>query len=253
MSERHKRDWEDLAAVDPLWAVLSASGLKGGRWELERFLATGEAEVEALLTASGQLGRPALRRRVLEFGCGVGRVARPLAARFEEYVGIDVAEGMVSRARELHSDLPNCTFVASSAPDLAIFRNAAFDLVYSNLVLQHLPERAAVERYLAEFLRVARPDGIVVFQLPAGLRLRRRLQLRRRLYRLLRAVGLGAHLLQRRLRLHPIRLLAIPEAEVRAHLERHGGEVALVTTEDENGISSRRYYVTAAPRRQSGR
>jgi len=253
VSERHKRDWEDLAAVDPLWAVLSASGRRGGRWELEQFLATGRSDVEAALAASGQLGRPALHRRVLEFGCGVGRVARPLAARFEEYVGIDVAEGMVSRARELHSDLSNCTFVASSAPDLAIFRDEAFDLVYSNLVLQHLPERTAVERYLAEFLRVVRPDGIVVFQLPAGLGLLRRLQPRRRLYRLLRGLGLGAPFLQRRLGLHPIRLLAIPEAEIRAHLERHGGKAALVTAEDANGISSRRYYVTAAPRRKSDR
>jgi SAM-dependent methyltransferase len=253
VSERHKRDWEELAAVDPLWAVLSAGGLKGGRWDLERFLATGPADVEAVLAASGQLGRPALRRRVLEFGCGVGRVARPFASLFDEYVGIDVAEGMVSQARKLHSDLPNCTFVVSSAPGLGMFRDAAFDLVYSNLVLQHLPERAAVERYLDEFLRVVRPDGIVVFQLPAHLGLRQRLQPRRRLYRLLRGLGLGAHFLQRRLGLHPIRLLAVPEAEIRAHLERHGGTVALVTAEDASGISSRRYYVTAAPRRQSER
>src|SRR5204863_2500144 len=126
---------------------LSADGLRGGRWELERFLATGEADVEAALAPSDRSGRPAGRGRVLDFGCGVGRLARPFAARFDEYVGVDVAEGMVARARELHADLANCTFAA--AADLAQLPDASFDLVYSNLVLQHLPDRAAVERYLA--------------------------------------------------------------------------------------------------------
>jgi SAM-dependent methyltransferase len=248
VSHRHKQDWEELASVDPLWAVLGTGGAKRGRWQLERFLATGEADVEAAVAESARLGRPAGRKRVLDFGCGIGRLARPFASRFDEYVGVDVAEAMVARARELHSDLASCTFVASSAPDLAIFRDASFDLVYSNLVLQHLPERSAVERYLAELLRVVRPDGIAVFQLPARLGLRQRLQPRRRLYRLLRGLGVGAQLLQRRLRLHPVRLLAIPEAETRSFLERHGGKVELVTAEEAKGISSRRYYVIAAPR-----
>ena len=225
--------------------MLSADGLRGGRWDLERFLATGEADVAAALAPSDELGLPAARGRVLDLGCGVGRLARPFASRFGEYVGIDVAEGMVARARELHADLENCTFVAAAA--LAQLPDASFDLVYSNLVLQHLPDRAAVERYLADFLRVVRPDGIVIFQLPASLKLRQRLQPRRRIYRLLRALGLGARLLQR-LGVHPIRLLAVPEAETRAFLAHHGGRVAHVTAEELSGVSSRRYYVIAAPR-----
>jgi SAM-dependent methyltransferase len=248
VSERQRRDWEDLAAVDPLWAVLSVPELRGGRWDLERFLATGEADVETTLAATATLGRPASTKRVLDFGCGVGRLARPFAARFDEYVGVDVAERMVDRARALHADLPNCTFVASAAQDLRIFRAESFDLVFSNLVLQHLRTRAAVEHYLAEFVRVVRPDGIVAFQLPSSLSRLRRLQLRRRVYAALRAAGVGPGFLQRRLGLHPLGLLAIPEAETRAHLERYGGEVALTTAEDADGISSRRYYVIAAPR-----
>jgi SAM-dependent methyltransferase len=247
MSGRHQQDWEDLAAVDPLWAVLSVPELKGGRWNVDRFLATGEADVHAVLAASSTLGRPAAAKRVLDFGCGVGRLARPFSERFDEYVGIDVAEGMINRARTLHADLLNCTFVVSSAPELRIFRDDSFDLVYSNLVLQHLPSRVAVAGFLAEFLRVVRPDGIVAFQLPARLAFRRRLQPRRRMYALLRTLGAGPGFLQQ-LGLHPVRLLAISEATTRALLERHGGEVGLVTSEEAGGVSSRRYYVTAAPR-----
>jgi SAM-dependent methyltransferase len=250
---RHRQDWEDLAAHDPLWAVLSAPELKGGGWKIAPFLATGEADVDALIAAAAELGRPRERGRVLDFGCGVGRLARPFAARFDEYVGIDVARGMVERAGELHADLPSCTFVAHADPDLRLFEDRSFDLVYSNLVLQHLPNRKTAERYLAEFLRVVRADGLIVFQALSALTLLHRLQPTRRLYALLRRLGADAGFLQSRLGLHPIRLLALPEATTRALLERHGGELLRVTGEELGGISSRWYYLTAAPRRQSPR
>ena len=41
-----RREWEELAELDPLWAVLSEPDRKGGRWDLDAFLATGEVEVE---------------------------------------------------------------------------------------------------------------------------------------------------------------------------------------------------------------
>lgn len=248
MTDRNRQDWEDLAAVDPLWAVLSVADLKGGGWDVERFLATGEADVEAALSATAELGLPHRRERVLDFGCGVGRLARPFAMRFREYVGVDAAERMVEQARGLHADLSGCTFVAHGTQDLAPFDDGSFDLVYSSLVLQHLRSPEAVERYLAEFLRVVRADGVVAFQLPASLDLRRRIQPRRRVYRLLRTLGVAPTFLQRRLGLHPIRLLAVPEPEARAALERHGGKILRVDAEDDGGIHSRRYYATAAPR-----
>jgi SAM-dependent methyltransferase len=243
MSERHRRDWEELAAVDPLWAILSDSQRRGGRWETEEFLATGEPEVAPLLAACEELGLPRGRERVLDFGCGVGRLARPFAARFSEYVGLDVAEGMVEQARRVNEGVPGCTFLAGSLDQLEA---ASFDLVYSNLVLQHQPSLAVVESSLAGFLRVVRPDGLVVFQLPAKLRLRQRLQPTRRAYAALRRAGLSAELLQRRLRLHPIRLLALPEADTRQVLERNGGRVLRVVAEELGAISSLRYFVAAA-------
>ena len=41
--ERHRQDWEHLAETDPLWAVLTHPGRKGGRWDVDEFFATGEA------------------------------------------------------------------------------------------------------------------------------------------------------------------------------------------------------------------
>jgi hypothetical protein len=54
-----RRDWEELAEHDPLWAVLSDPARKGGRWDVGEFLETGEREAEETLAAAAELGRPA--------------------------------------------------------------------------------------------------------------------------------------------------------------------------------------------------
>ena len=46
---RHKQEWEELAKVDPLWAILTAPDRRGGGWELAEFFATGEAEISEML------------------------------------------------------------------------------------------------------------------------------------------------------------------------------------------------------------
>ena len=48
-SSRHVRDWEELAELDPLWAVLSDPRRAGGRWPIAEFFATGEGEVSDAL------------------------------------------------------------------------------------------------------------------------------------------------------------------------------------------------------------
>ena len=98
------RDWDDLALVDPFWAVLAADDKRGGGWELSEFLSTGEADVEQILATAAELGRPTRHERALDFGCGVGRLTRALARRFDEAVGIDVSERMLEQARRLNAD-----------------------------------------------------------------------------------------------------------------------------------------------------
>jgi len=37
--------------------------------------------------------------RALDFGCGLGRLTQPLAERFDEAVGVDIAASMIEGAR----------------------------------------------------------------------------------------------------------------------------------------------------------
>jgi SAM-dependent methyltransferase len=242
--DRHREDWERLAEVDPMWAVLTAPGRKGGRWERDEFFATGEAEIEHVLATAAARGRPGGRERALDFGCGVGRLTRALGRRFEHAVGVDISAGMVERAAELNADVSACEFRVNDAPDLAIFEDDSFDFVYSSIVLQHLPSPADIERYVGEFLRVARPDGMVVFGIPRHIPFPWSLQPRRRAYALLRRLGVSEDWMLRRTPLTPMRMTVLPEASVRALLERHGAALAHTESMGVGPVRESRYYVS---------
>ena len=74
---------------------------------------------------------------------------------------------MIDQAQRLNARLPHgCEFRVNAAADLGQLETASFDFVYSSIALQHIPTVAEIERYVSEFLRVVRDDGLVVFGLP---------------------------------------------------------------------------------------
>jgi ubiquinone/menaquinone biosynthesis C-methylase UbiE len=247
--KRHEQDWNELAELDPYWVILTTSGKRFGGWDSDEFFATGPPEVDGLMNRAGQLGHPEQHERALDFGCGLGRVTRALAAHFEECVGVDISEGMVKGARELNANVEGVSFVVNVATDLSVFTDGSFDFVYSNIVLQHVPDRLVIESYIAEFCRVLRPGGLLIFQLPSHIPAIFRLQWRRRLYVGLRSLGFGAPFLYRRLRLLPIAMSYVPEDEIKQLL--HSGVCHLLKVETSSasgllnaGLTSSTYYVT---------
>lgn len=221
----HKRDWEELARLDPYWAILSAPGRERGGWELEAFLETGRPDVDRLVARFGELGVPERRVRALDFGCGVGRHARLLAEHFEEVVGVDISEEMILIARRLNEGVPGLEFVVNAHEHLAGLPDCRFDLVQSVLVLQHLPDEDSILGYVGEMLRVLRPGGLLFFQVPVGEERRRRVQGRRRAYAALRRLGVPAATLYRRLALNPVRMTSVSAERVEARLAEGGGRV----------------------------
>ena len=241
---RLERDWEDLAALDPLWAILADPNRQHGRWDLEEFLATGVREVSDVLGVANELGCMPNRGRALDFGCGVGRLTRALSAEFAECVGVDISSEMIRSARELNADRPKCCFLVNVAPDLALFEAGTFDFVLSLIVLQHMPSGQAALGYLVEFLRVLRPGGLLVFQIPTEIAFLNRRQLRRRAYTLLRELGVSERFLYGRAGLHPVRMIAVPRTKVESAVAASGGVVVQAAPDHlAGGMGSYRYYV----------
>jgi hypothetical protein len=47
--ERLQQSWNAFGEQDPLWAILTIPDRRGGRWDLDEFLATGRADVDEVL------------------------------------------------------------------------------------------------------------------------------------------------------------------------------------------------------------
>lgn len=103
-----------------------------------------------------EVGRDA---RVLDYGCGYGRVMGELSERgFSELRGVDVSAALVERGRGLRPDL-----------DLAVLEDppalphpaAGFDLVVVFAVLTCVPDDEAQRNLVAELTRVLAPGGLL--------------------------------------------------------------------------------------------
>jgi SAM-dependent methyltransferase len=221
---RQRKDWDELAGFNAEWAVLSDPETRFGGWDQERFFATGDEQIAKTMNVAAELDLPKARDSVLDFGCGVGRLSRALSREFEHYVGVDISPGMVARARELAGPDEGRSFVANEAPDLGMFETGRFDMVVSFLVLQHISDRDQIRAYLAEFARVLAPGGLIAFQMPDRLPLIYRLSWRRRVYRMVRALGMSVERAHR-LGLQNMSMQALSESDVRAVFQSAGCEV----------------------------
>jgi SAM-dependent methyltransferase len=159
------RDWTQLGQQDPLWAVCVDPAKRGGHWQVEDFLATGQTEINNALKRLADLGLRTRGQVALDFGCGVGRLTAALSSHFDSVIGVDIAPSMIDHARRLHSANARCRFLLNDQPDLSLFEDATFDLVYSGLVLQHMAPPLA-DCYVREFVRVVRPGGAIVLLVP---------------------------------------------------------------------------------------
>jgi SAM-dependent methyltransferase len=96
----------------------------------------------------------------LEIGYGGGRLLNAAATFFGRAVGVDI-HGEQSAVRGFldRQGRTNAELVTTSGDTLPV-ETASVDLVYSFIVLQHLPRHDVLVRYLAETSRVLRPGGV---------------------------------------------------------------------------------------------
>jgi SAM-dependent methyltransferase len=235
-------DWTRLGKEDPLWAVYVAPGTKGGKWDVDAFFALGREEVDGVFAEFRRLGLTPGRRRALDFGCGVGRLSQALAEHVDEVVGVDISPPMLEKARELDRSGGRCRFVLNEATDLAVVPSGSVDVVYSSLVLQHMPPELA-RGYLREFARILAPGGVAAFQVAS----RPTMSLKGLVFRL--APWPLLRWAQQRLLGYPapMRMSRMTSADVRGELEGTGARLVAAVDDDSYGghWHYTRYFVAA--------
>lgn len=162
-----RQNWERWARVDPMWAVCTDADKRNNQWQAEEFFASGRAEIDALMAQVGQLGKPVPRGAALDFGCGMGRLTQALAQHFDQCTGVDISAKMIELAQQHNAHGDRCRYQLNQTDRLGRFADATFDFIYCSRVLQHMEPTYSLA-YIAEFVRVLRPNGMLVFQLPSG-------------------------------------------------------------------------------------
>ena len=239
---RHQRDWEDLAQLDPLWAIASSDRNRFGGADDDAFMESGRRKVRRIMARLDELQLPRRHGRALDFGCGVGRLTLPLADRFDHVTGVDIAPSMIEQARERAAGRPGIRYVVSDRDDLSVLSGERFDLVYTGLVLQHQPSAAVALAYLRALAGLVVPGGVLAAQVPVAVPPRLRLQHGRRAYDVLRRLGVPRDVLYRRLGLQPMRMIAVPRAAVDACVAEDGLRVVHVDERERAGVRSIMLY-----------
>jgi ubiquinone/menaquinone biosynthesis C-methylase UbiE len=96
--------------------------------------------------------------RVLDLGCGDGRITAELGQAGARATGVDPSSVAIERARAAHPELE----FAEAAADLP-FADASFDAVVCLHVLQHV---ADTQRLMSEARRVLAPGGQLAIAVP---------------------------------------------------------------------------------------
>ncbi len=158
-----QKTWDDFGKTKPLWSIASSRT----DWTLEEFFESGVESVSDVMTYVDALGHRFDRGAALDFGCGVGRLTQALIKHFDEVCGVDIAPSMIEQAREYNRHGESCHYLLHETNDLGLLESDRFDFVLSLIVLQHMKPLYARD-YIREFVRILKPGGLVVFQVPAG-------------------------------------------------------------------------------------
>jgi SAM-dependent methyltransferase len=133
----------------------------------EEFFLSGERDVRDLVDPYLSDAQFVPRdKRMLELGCGVGRMTFPLANRFGTVEAIDISGEMIQRANELQARLgiANVRFQLGNGKDLRPYPDESMDFAFSFIVFQHIPEISIILNYVREIGRVLKKGGLFRFQ-----------------------------------------------------------------------------------------
>jgi SAM-dependent methyltransferase len=100
--------------------------------------------------------------RVLELGCGVGRIGRELAPKVAHWEGTDISQNMLGVARERLAAFSNVGFTELKRSSLEGLASASFSKAYCVAVFIHMDKEDFL-LYLEEIARVLEPGGLFFF------------------------------------------------------------------------------------------
>jgi SAM-dependent methyltransferase len=156
-------DWDERARLNAHHFI--ADGRE--RWSEQDFYASGRATVQGdILTDMVNIcqGRTAKSMRVLELGCGAGRVTRALAGVFGQVDGVDVSPEMIQRARAALRDVPNAQVHLIDGISVQPVHGSHFDFAYSCCVFHHISSYEVIRGLVKDIGDLLAPGDLFKFE-----------------------------------------------------------------------------------------
>src|SRR6187551_1509656 len=123
---RMRTDWDERARKNAKHFVASSRE----DWSSEDFFKSGEVEVQDIVEKDLielSRGRAPQSMKVLEIGCGAGRMTMSLSRIFGQVSAIDVSAEMIAQARLALADRRNVDLHVNNGCDLSMFPDECFD------------------------------------------------------------------------------------------------------------------------------
>ncbi len=161
--EKMREDWDQRARENARHFIATGNT----EWDSAQFYDSGRLNVfHEILTDLGNVcqGMSAKQMKVLEIGCGAGRMTRALSEVFGEVYAVDVSGEMIARAREALADRPNIHLFQNNGADLAVLGDVRLDFAFSYIVFQHIPSRDIIYSYVRDVNRLLKPGGLFKLQ-----------------------------------------------------------------------------------------
>jgi SAM-dependent methyltransferase len=150
-AKNYKAFW-DQKATTTTGALIAVDG--SANEEVARLTGAYTArQVECALALTAQ-------DRVLELGCGVGRIGREVAPKVAHWEGVDISANMLGVARERLAGLSNVGLTELKRTSLEALPSASFTKAYCVAVFIHM-DKEDFFLYLEELARVLVPGGLV--------------------------------------------------------------------------------------------
>jgi ubiquinone/menaquinone biosynthesis C-methylase UbiE len=158
-----EQDWDARAREAAEYYI--ATGNR--EWNRDEFFEAGAVNVDNDILSDAKIicqGKKLNRMRMVEIGCGIGRMTRAMAGLFGEVHAVDISAEMIALAKQNLSDLRNVFLYKNSGRDLQELPESSFDFAFSFIVFQHIPDLAVIENYVREVYRCLRPGAVFKFQ-----------------------------------------------------------------------------------------
>jgi SAM-dependent methyltransferase len=158
LSSPDKNPWEKFAQENAEYYILTHENVDFRTEEGKKyFFETGEKDTSALL--KNVLPILLRRKKALEIGAGIGRLAFAHAKLFEEVTAVDISHTMLAKLRQvaIRNGIKNVRTFHADAPWQI---EGPYDYIYSYIVFQHIADFASIQGYVERISKSLAPEGI---------------------------------------------------------------------------------------------